>query len=537
MKEILNKFIDKYGILALIMLPFYPVTLLFWGPYRLAATMWNARVFAKGRWSEYMGFSALHSINQLFYRTQILNIDRYGRSGISPYLSLGNFPIGNWWHISLPASYLYWIMGGVLPLVSLFGWWSMHFFWFIDPNIDLYWGGIVLFLTLFSSSFFANTFVTQNYNALGWLFFPLGLWGMLHGYYPITALAWLAASFGSITVVFIAGILSLSYAVYTNDFWIMIVILPAGFKILLHFYWSLSKIQSKIDDKPTGIKAMIVNVLKVIGAISTDVKYKRRALKGMQITPLYLLILYLQFGISLYWLVDDLNLLWWTAVVMFVINSFYIRFSDNQSMNMMILSIATITVLMKQDILILLSFWLVISPIPLFLEGKSEGSMLNAVKPLKPYNIKVIIDKVEIFLKKIEIDSRVLCAFNNPMGEYEKIFDGYRSLYEVPRYIASKNNFLLFPDWWAIMENNYEGAQEFWGRDADSINKNIKAYNATHVLIYTDNEMNEVEVLSRIDACKVSELDLKSYFNRKGERLYFGANKDIPKWILLKVNN
>ena len=162
----------------LVKLFLYPLILFFWSPYRIVVTLWNSRILAKGRWSEYLGYGVSESINQLFYKTQIININRYGRNGISPYLSLGNYHLGNWWHLSLPASYIYFAMGAVLPLASLFGWLSIHFIWLTDPLINNSNFLITLMLALFSTTFFTNMFVTQNYNALGWIFFPLVLWAL-----------------------------------------------------------------------------------------------------------------------------------------------------------------------------------------------------------------------------------------------------------------------------------------------------------------------------------------------------------------------
>ena len=51
-----------------------------------------------------MGFHPHNAINSLFYRTQWINLDRYGRSQHSPVLGLGDYPLKNWFHLSLPAS-------------------------------------------------------------------------------------------------------------------------------------------------------------------------------------------------------------------------------------------------------------------------------------------------------------------------------------------------------------------------------------------------------------------------------------------------
>jgi len=200
--EKIRKFISRYGWFGFARLVFYPITTLLITPIRLFQTLWSARALANGKWTEYNGFRVHNGLNSLFYRTQAQNFVWYGRSGYSPHLGLGNYPLEKWFHSSLPSLYAYAKAGAVLPLASMFGWWLMHFFWL--ESADLTWGLIVLTLALFSTKFFAGAFVYLNYNAMGWLFFPIGLWGILNEHYWIAGIAWLAASLGSFTVVVLA---------------------------------------------------------------------------------------------------------------------------------------------------------------------------------------------------------------------------------------------------------------------------------------------------------------------------------------------
>ncbi|MDH4318932.1 MAG: hypothetical protein OEV64_11115, partial [Desulfobulbaceae bacterium] len=125
----LRRGIERYGWFALARLSVYPIVLLFWMPYRLLVTLWNARVLANGRWSEYNRFKAVSGINSLFYWTIAYNIDRYGRSGISPHIGLGNFQLAKMFHVSLPSIYAYWRAGAVLPFASMMVWLAIHLLW------------------------------------------------------------------------------------------------------------------------------------------------------------------------------------------------------------------------------------------------------------------------------------------------------------------------------------------------------------------------------------------------------------------------
>ena len=57
-------------------LVFYPFFLLYRMPVAWAKSLWEARILLQGRWSRYMGFHPENAINNLFYRTQWINLDR-----------------------------------------------------------------------------------------------------------------------------------------------------------------------------------------------------------------------------------------------------------------------------------------------------------------------------------------------------------------------------------------------------------------------------------------------------------------------------
>ncbi len=88
------------------------------------------------------------------------------------------------------------------------------------------------------------------------------------------------------------------------------------------------------------------------------------------------------------------------------------------------------------------------------------------------------------------------------------------------------------PDWWGVFELNYKGAPDFWGRDIDSVKKNIKYCKADYVVIYqnTGTELDpkwkeaEFEVLRKFSWSDNRE-------ELKGMEPYDGK---APDWWLLK---
>ena len=147
--------------------------------------------------------------------------------------------------------------------------------------------------------------------------------------------------------------------------------------------------------------------------------------------------------------------------------------------------------------------------------------------------MKPFIDGMEEFLKKIKRGERVLIVLNDPNDIYENIFDGYRTIYELPLYVAAKRNIHLLPDWWAVFELNYQGAPDFWGRDINSVLKNIKLWKAKYVIIYQiDN--SSLESKWNDDGFKVlSKFSWKNYMHLLGEDIPFKG--EAPDWWLLKI--
>ncbi len=470
-----QRFLNRFGWIGLIRVLCYPLTLLVTTPVRLAQTLWTCRVLADGKWEYYNRFTAQNGINSLTYWTGALNLYRYGRSGVSPYLGLGNYKLSQWFFYSLPSLFAYWRLAPITPLVGLFGWLLVHAIW--TEQVSSWWLLLIMGLALISTSFYGNTFVYQNYNALGWLFFPLGLYGLLNERWLIASLAWLAASFGSFTTVFVASILSITVAVYSLSLWPLLAIFPAGIKLLTHFLPAFAIGNWRKD---------MVRIMKAIGMTKKSTRYKRVGHK-LVIGEVYYLLLYGQFIVVVYWLTNQLSVLLLVGVLLFLLNSTRImRFADHQSIYMMMMSLATAVTIQSQQPWLLPSYWFLMSPLPRFMGLPANSLVLDIVPKYAPFSLKNLFEGMERFLQPVQSGQRVFMAFDNPNGLYDKVFDGYGTLLELSSYVATKREILLMPNWWGVFELNYEGAPELWGRDVGSVLKNIEYWNADYVIVYQE---------------------------------------------------
>ena len=516
----LDKLRERFGWFGFVRLLFYPLTVLLTTPVRLMQTLWSCRILVGGKWGDYNRFTPRNGINSLFYWTQALNLYRFGRSGNSPYLGLGNYPLSRGFQYTLVSLYSYRGASTITVLSGMFGWLLVHLFWI--NQINPAWVIIVTFLALISTSFYVNTFALQNYNALGWLFFPLGLYGIFTENCLIAGIAWFLVSFGSFTVVFLANIFCAVIAIKDWTIIPILAILPANLKLLMHFYPSL--IQGKI-------KSIFWIRWKAVGMpINRNKKYRRFRVNDTEIV--YFFLLYAQFLIATYLATSEIPVLFLSGIIIFLLNSTYLRFADKQSIQMLIFSLATVIMIQTQDILLLPSYWILISPLPRLAGFPNFRNVLDVVPRLRPFYIKKFINSMEQFLEPVRPGQRVLMAFNDPKGIHEKIFDGYRTLIELPHYVCSKQSIHFMPDWRGVFELNYEGAPDFWGRDVDSVIKNMKQWKADYVVVY-QNTGRELEskwegagfgVLS-----KFSWADYEKEF--KDKEPYAGRP---PDWWLLK---
>lgn len=507
----------------------FPLVLLVTNPRRLAKTFWKARILANGQWSSYSGFRPLYAINFLFYWTQTLNFDRYGRSGRSPNVSAGNYHLGDWWHLSLTSGYLFSRIGSMLPILCMLGWLGSQFVWLRDERIEPAWLLGVVVLALASSYFYAATFVFLNYNALGWMFMPLGLYATMEGYYWAAGVAWLAASIGSITAILIACMICLSWSIVSSTILPIVAILPALIKLTSHFVFV------------ENIKRSVVDLAKSIGLtskVSSTAKYEFRSLSSRLFRPDSIQFLssgVIFFGVCHYIDRNEGALLVLAVLFLWVVNAGIARFADQQSLYMAMFTVATAVAINSSTWVVLGAYWLVVSPLPWLISAATGDRNWDCPKAYGPFNIQQYIRLSNEFLSTAPKGSRILLALDDPQGDYMKVFDGYRIIYEIAFYTGNLRETLVFPDWHAIAEYNKVGDIGFWGREVSAVRENVRVWKADYVLVYQESgsKLNE-------------KWELKGFTNEGnldwGEIVAQGVFDDevwprtcmTPKWFLLK---
>jgi len=525
----LHRINSRYGRFFLLEFLLFPLTSLFWNTRALINTIHNSRVLINGQRDRYLNYRSAYAINMLFYWTQAEHFRRWGRFGVSPYLGPGNLHLAHWFHLTLPSSYLFRAFGVVLTITAMTFWWLSQMVW-LETIPTNYWM-LVTLPALLSTTFFAQTFVVQNYNALGWMFMPFSLWGMMAGHPVISSLALFAASFGSITTVFIGCIISASYSFEAGSFIPVLIVAPATLKVLGQIVYCQMKVT----------RNAVFDVAKVIGLTKIATKYIRSKCKLLTSLNILLFTPHIIFIIACFYLGVTGS---WSYLVVFVFlvlnETSIIRCADTQSFQIGTFSLSTAMVIQAQNPLLIIPYWLLINPLPLFLGINATNDHPLRAPILRPFDIGKIVDSVDSFFAVVRPGQRVLFAFKDPEGRYESLFDGYRVILESAAYVAARRTWHLLPDWYFVMHYNNPDSPDCWGVEPDAVHANVAKWNADYVVIYSTT--SETGLQHSVDPYEVSGLkftgvilDWGKLIDNADDTPWF--NQATPVWKLYKARN
>jgi hypothetical protein len=487
-------------------------------PFAWFKSISSSRILLNGQWSRYMGFHPLNGINSLYYRTQWINFDKYGRNGVSPTLGLGEYKMQSLFHLSLISSYFYANAGAVTTLLCTLIMVLSNFIWV--NNSSLVNVTTVVFLMFFSTTIYGMAFARQNYQIIGLMFLPITLYFELNGYFLYSAIAWLVIGFTSITCVTFGVFVVLAISVVKESYLPILSIVPG---IIISY-------RNIININIFELK----KILKLIGAVKSDSIYKRK-LKLLNKFNLYFTIIYLLPTIAIYYEFDIFAYFSLIGLIIFIINQGFIRIADEESVIGLYICLLSADVLSLNNLspLLLISLWAAFFIPPSIFSIGDENVTVFTFTPFDHANLK---KDIEDFLFPIKRGERVLFGFKDPEGEFKNIFDGYRSLMELPFLIANEKGFHAMPDWYAVTETNHPDALNFWGVEPDELIRNIKIWDVDYVVVYcksneslAEKYLNEFIVVGEFIWSNSLKLDRCPRLTPKGV--------DLPKWILLKSIN
>lgn len=478
--------------------PLFQILIILTTPYRVFQALWSCRVLLAGKWKQYNRFSSHRGINSLFYWTQAYNLDRFGRNGKSSLAGLGEYRLSRWFQLSLLSLYLYWGLGGsVAVLLGMFGWLFSHTVWV--GYVDIYILLLVMVIAFFSATFYANTFEMQNYNAIGWAFFPLGVYGLYTGDWLIASIGWLLVSFGSFTAVFIAGLLSAIMAVSTFSLTPLYAFLPTVLKISTHFVPLV---------KERRFFKQLKETLGLLGGSKKEAKHKR-AVSFYRFRLIYMSFLYIQFQAVLFLATGVFDPLFCFLVILFALNeSKVFRFADPGSFYIPFMSLSIALFLMYPSIWLFVSLLFLLNPPATTLDFVGHNSPM-IVPEREPFFITPLLEASRDFLGTVPNGKKILLCFFDPGVEYSKVFLGGRPLMELFIYESNKRSIHFFPDFYALAELNYHGAPNLWIKNYKDVQGLKKQWNADLVVLMTPEEKSVSELESESGYSQMAEINWK----------------------------
>ena len=459
----IKKIVDKYGYIVFIKLSLAPLFLIITTPFMMSKLWWNCRILLQGKLDQYHRFSGIPSINCFYYWTQAFNLKTFGKNGVSNLIGLGNYNLTNFFHVPRFGNFLFWKFSIIVTIVSFLGFSLSHVLWSLN-NYGYY--PIYVTLIILFSVLLYSCIDRVNYNSLGWFLFPCFVWAIgSDSYLVISALSGIIGFF-SITVGVFAFILSLVYFISSLDFIFLYTLLPLVLVTLYRMYPSFKCISVKKKD------SSFINVLKLIGVFTNQVKYKRQkriSILGIYFTTWFSLYLLIALYQSNWKFNEYLTLLSIFISLLFLGESAIFRFADSHSYLISTWSVTAAYTIIAEDPVILCSFLIVSNPIPIFGLFCTKKLPILKVPERRPIFVGNAISKVREFLNGINSGEKVLFQFDNPNGSYNKIFDGYRNFYELLLYCGNTQGLHIFPDWYFIQETNTPDGLEVWGRKVSDV--------------------------------------------------------------------
>ena len=385
----------------------------------------------------------------------------------------------------------------------------------------------LIILIFFSSTLWA-IYLRQNYQIISWTVLPFTLYFILTSQLLPLAICLLFLSISSIST-FVVGlfyyiIFSIFHFSPTN---LLLAVAPSFLFYIIKFF-GLHQKNSRIKIRS------IISDLKLIGASKSKVKYEREDvnifnMKHIEYYILFLTLLSFPFFIKY----SHLPIFLLSTAIALFFNKI-IRLFDFESIIVMLYTSSIIELALVDDfnILLVCLVFILLNPPPIIIGFPHYAHSFDRIPIVKPFNIAPLMKLCESFLIKVENSKNVLIAFSNPKKKYEKMFDGYGYHFlNLLHYVLFRKNTLLVPDWFYVISNNYEEADDLWGRDLNSIIKNSKKIKADYVIHISD-ELNSNNKIQKENFKLISSWDTSL---NKTEFYGISFQYGLPKLSLFKI--
>ena len=386
----------------------------------------------------------------------------------------------------------------------------------------------LIILIFFSSAAWA-IYLRQNYQIISWTALPFTLYFILTSQLLPLAICFLLLSISSISTFVVGLFYFIIFSIFNfSPTSFLLAVAPSFLFYIIKFVFGLFQKNSRVKIRS------IISDLKLIGASKSKVKYERddvNIFKMKYIEYYILLVTLLSFPSFIKYSHFPIFLLS-TGIALFL--NKIIRLFDIETIIVMLFtsSIIELSLVDNFNILLVCQMFILLNPPPIIIGFPHYVHSFDRIPLVKPFNISPLMKLCESFLSKVENNKNVLIAFSNPKNKYEKMFDGYGYHFlNLLHYVLFRKNTLLVPDWFYVVSNNYEEADDLWGRDLKSIVKNSKKIKANYLILISD-ELNSNNKIQKENFKLISSWDTSL---NKTEFHGISFEYGLPKVYLFKI--
>ena len=388
--------------------------------------------------------------------------------------------------------------------------------WFINKNdCNLYLLVLPIFLT--SRLLHNFSFVSQNYNAIGWAICPLIPYFISNHNYLFVTIVCLAVSYLSFTACVSFIMLSVGYSLDQNSITPFLCTLPAVLKIIIKILYA------------TGIKGVGSSITFIARAIGLTKGPEQNYIRtqGSAKDKHLIISLYIILFAYLYFYAAYMCYPLLIFICMLITNFSIARYADEESLDILafilLFGLSTSKFNITGELIIFTLILLNIS-----------FSRVNDFKLIKrPIDRTPFLESFHKFFRDIKKNTKVFFCFPDPRNKYEDLFSGQRYLLDFPCYCTTLRSIHLFPEFSTVFDTNKKGDINIWADSPEEVIESINRFGTDYCIVSQPAGTELSPVWPDNGFSNINSFDWTRFLKEEGiskKEWWFGT----PRWFLLK---
>ena len=383
--------------------------------------------------NSYKMFSEKNALLYYYYDSHAYLLKKYGRNVDLNFISNKPFFLGKWFFISKPSIFIFYFNNAFTILVSIGILLLLFFLLYFNLSLNFF----LLIVTFFFSSKIIHQIRYQNYNIIGWSFFPLLIYGINSQDYIVLSIVGVLFFETSITVFFVGLIYLFTFMLIEdlNPLNILYASVPSIVLILLRIY--------PLFKKNILLRTFSI-ILNAIGFLKQrkDTFVRPNKTMSENIYDTLVTLSLILFSIVYYFENKVFPVFFIVAILVHVFNKFK-RFADPESTDMLLIISGFYEISENLSLsIIIVSWFLIFNPFIDFLIDKNINELKSG--KLKPLKIDTMNRHINNFIKNLNKGDRVFFVYNDPNKDYNKLFNYHNRLIDPIYYHCILKEVLFF---------------------------------------------------------------------------------------------